>query len=102
MTAYSQITGLPLSQKKEIVKGLLGYDECRIALDKVYKEKATVQAALDNEKGISTTYVTENGSLSETNSILTDDNKKLKSSNTFWKIFAVVAFGVGTYMGVSI
>jgi hypothetical protein len=77
------------------VKGLIAYDNCRDALNKVHME-------LDIRDKISDTYRNENRVLVGDNAVLTKDNKNLKSSVIFWKVFGVSGVVLGFYMGTKI
>lgn len=75
---------------------MIAYDECKLALDKVYKEKDDLTFALDNLTCINDTYIEENKGLNYLYTYYNSENKKLKSSGKFWKIFAVIA-PIGTF-----
>ena len=98
-TAYSQITGISHSQKQELVKTVVAYDECRETVIKLYSEIDTYKVAIDKDDAIIRTYenelrgnkINENARIKK---IVEQETtiKKQKSSITQWKIFTVIAF----------
>jgi len=86
-------------QKKEIAKGLIGFDECKIALYDSYRERDALKYAFAVEHETVQLYdEIYKGQLIE-NGTLVNENKKLKSSRFRWKIFAITTTIIGFYIG---
>lgn len=97
--AYSQITGISRLQKSELAKGVIAYDDCREAYEKLHQEKSVVELDLNVERKINDTYKTENTELVGQNAILTKDNKKFKSETILLKFLGFGLGIIGFYIG---
>ena len=95
LTAYSQDIITPRSQKNEILKGLISYDECKDALERVNVE-------LDIEKKLNDGYKTENTELIKENAVYARDNKTLKSNTIVYKVLGFGLGVLGFYMGTQL
>lgn len=81
------------------MKGLIGFDECKIALYDSYRERDDLKYAFAVERE-SVQLLTEiNKDMNVENTILRQSNKTLKKNMTLWKIFAVTSTLLGFYVG---
>jgi hypothetical protein len=81
------------------VRGLIGFDECKIALYDSYRERDDLKYALDVEKETIQLYDEMYKGLLIENGSLTNENRKLKASRFRWKIFAITTTIIGFYVG---
>ena len=90
------------SQKLEIAKGLIGFDECKIALYDSYRERDDLKYAFAVEHETVQLYDELYKGLMIENGTLINENKKLKASRFRWKVFAITTTIIGFYIGTQL
>jgi len=90
---------MPHSQKDEINKGLVGYEDCKALLDEAYRDRGIAELKLDIEKELNDGYKVENTELLKENVILLKTNKTLKSNVVLWKLLGLGSGIIGFYLG---